>query len=142
MAELVREIIIDARPETVFAFLTDADKHVQWEGTSATIEARPGGTYEVLIAGQHLARGEYVEVVPNERVVHTFGWDMPGNPITPGSTTVTYELIDESGKTRLRMTHSGLPEDAIADHTRGWDHYINRLATVASGGNAGPDVPF
>jgi uncharacterized protein YndB with AHSA1/START domain len=142
MAELVREIIIDARPETVFAFLTDADKHVQWEGTSAKIEARPGGTYEVLIAGQHLARGEYVEVVPNERVVHTFGWDMPGNPITPGSTTVTYELIDESGKTRLRMTHSGLPEDAIADHTRGWDHYINRLATVASGGNAGPDVPF
>jgi len=142
MAELVREIIIDARPETVFAFLTDADKHVQWEGTSATIEARPGGTYEVLIAGQHLARGEYVEVVPNERVVHTFGWDMPGNPITPGSTTVTYELIDESGKTRLRMTHSGLPEDAIADHTRGWDHYINRLATVASGGNAGADLPF
>ena len=68
--------------------------------------ARPGGVYDVLIAGQHRGRGEYVEVVPFERVVHTFGWDMPGNPITPGSTTVTYELFDEDGKTRVRSQHT------------------------------------
>ena len=142
MAELVREIIIDARPETVFAFLTDSEKHLLWEGTEATIDARPGGVYDVLIAGEHRARGEYVEVVPNERVVHTFGWDMPGNPIKPGSTTVTYELIDEHGKTRLRMTHAGLPEDAISEHTHGWDHYLARLAVAGAGGDAGPDTQF
>ena len=37
MAELVREIMIDATPETIWPFLTDPDKHVEWEGTVAEI---------------------------------------------------------------------------------------------------------
>ena len=44
------------------------------------IDARPGGVYRILVASQFLGRGEFVEVVPNERVVFTFGWDMPDNP--------------------------------------------------------------
>lgn len=122
MGELTREILIDASPETVFGFLTDPAKHVQWEGTEAELDPRPGGVYSVLIAGQYQARGEFVEVVPNEKVVHTFGWDMDDNPIAPGSTEVTWELIDEGGKTRLRVTHRGLPDDAVDQHTHGWDH--------------------
>ncbi len=35
--------------------------------------------------------------------------------------------------------HSGLPADAVADHTVGWDHYLDRLATTATGGDPGPD---
>ena len=33
------------------------------------------------------------------------------------------------------------PEDAVADHTGGWDHYLDRLAVASSGGDAGPDAP-
>ena len=29
MAELIREIVIDATPETIWPFLTEADKHVE-----------------------------------------------------------------------------------------------------------------
>jgi uncharacterized protein YndB with AHSA1/START domain len=79
--------------------------------------------------------------VPNEKVVYTFGWEQDGNPITPGSTRVELTLHPEGSKTRLRLVHSGLPDDAVADHTGGWDHYIERLAIVASGGSVGPDVP-
>jgi hypothetical protein len=40
----------------------------------------------------------------------------------------------------LRLTHSGLPSaEQCASHAEGWAHYINRLATVASGRNPGPD---
>ena len=39
-----REVRIDAPPETVYAFLTDADRIVRWMGRKATLEARPGGT--------------------------------------------------------------------------------------------------
>ena len=51
MTELVREIVIDATPETIWPFLTDADKHVEWVGTVAEIDPRPGGIYRVLVGG-------------------------------------------------------------------------------------------
>jgi uncharacterized protein YndB with AHSA1/START domain len=141
MAELQQDILIDANPETVFAFLTDADKHRQWEGTEVELDPRPGGVYRVLVAGEYQAAGEFVEVVPNEKVVMTFGWDMEGNPITPGSTTLEWTLEPEGDKTRLRLRHLGLPDAAAREqHTQGWAHYLHRLSVVAEGGDPGPDT--
>ena len=141
MAELVREIMIDATPETIWPFLTEPGKHVEWDGTVAEIDPRPGGIYRVLVAGQFQSAGEYVEVVEHEKVVFTFGWEQEGNPITPGSTTVEISLHPEGDKTRVRLVHSGLPEDAVSDHGTGWEHYLSRLATAATGGDPGPDQP-
>lgn len=140
MADLVREIMIDATPETIWPFLTDPGRHVEWDGTVAELDPRPGGIYRVLVAGQHPSAGEYVEVVPMEKVVFTFGWDLPDHPIPAGSTTVEITLVPEGDKTRVRLVHSGLPEDAVGDHTVGWDHYLGRLAVRAAGGDPGPDV--
>jgi uncharacterized protein YndB with AHSA1/START domain len=139
MAELVREIMIDATPETIWPFLTEADKHVQWEGTQAELDPRPGGIYRVLVAGEYQAAGEFVEVVPRERLVISFGWDQEDNPITPGSTTVEISLTPEGGKTRLRLVHRGLPDEAVEPHIQGWTHYLDRLAVRAAGGDPGPD---
>ena len=141
MAELVREIMIDATPETIWPFLTDARKHVEWSGTEAELDPRPGGTYRVLMRGEFQSAGEYVAVVPNEKVVYTFGWDQEGHPIPPGSTIVEITLHPEGDKTRVRLVHRGLPEDAVSDHTHGWDHYLGRLAVAAAGGDPGPDTP-
>ncbi|RPI12201.1 MAG: hypothetical protein EHM63_00085 [Actinobacteria bacterium] len=140
MADLVREIMIDATPETIWPYLTQAEKHIEWDGTEAELDARPGGVYRVLVAGQYQAAGEFVEVVPMKKIVYTFGWDQEGNPIKPGSTRVEITLAAEGGKTRLRLVHSGLPADAVSDHTNGWDHYLERLAIRATGGDPGPDV--
>ena len=139
MAELVREIMIDATPETIWPFLTEADRYIEWEGTEAEIDARPGGIYRVLVAGQFPGVGEFVEVVPTSKVVFTFGWEQEGNPITPGSTTVEITLHPEGTKTRVRLVHSGLPADAVDNHTSGWSHYLDRLAIRAAGGDPGPD---
>src|SRR5689334_18263773 len=124
MADLVREIVIDATPETIWPFLTEPDRHVEWNGTVADIDPTPGGAYRVLMAGQFQSAGEYVAVEPMERIVFTFGWDQDGHPIPPGSTTVEITLHPEGCKTRVRLTHRGLPDDAVGDHTRGWDHYL------------------
>jgi uncharacterized protein YndB with AHSA1/START domain len=142
MPDLVKEIVIDATPETVFPFLVESEKHIEWDGTEAELDPRPGGIYRVLVAGQYQAAGEFVEVVPNEKVVYTFGWDQEGNPITPGSTRVEITLQAEGTKTRLRLVHTGLPDDqAVTDHSHGWGHYLDRLATVVVGGTVPPDVP-
>jgi uncharacterized protein YndB with AHSA1/START domain len=141
MAELVREIVVDASPETIWPFLVEPDKHLEWLGTVADIDPRPGGVYRVLLGGQFQSAGEYVEVVPHEKVVFTFGWEQEGNPIRPGSTTVEITLQPEGSKTRVRLAHRGLPDDAIGDHSHGWEHYLGRLAIAAPGGDAGPDTP-
>jgi uncharacterized protein YndB with AHSA1/START domain len=139
MAELVREIVIDASPATIFEYLTLPSKHTEWMGTKAELDARPGGTYRVLVGDKSQSAGEFVEVVPDEKVVFTFGWDQPDHPIPAGSTQVEISLLPEGDKTRVRLVHSGLPEDAVSDHTKGWDHYLARLATVGAGGRVGPD---
>jgi uncharacterized protein YndB with AHSA1/START domain len=140
MTQLVREVVIRASPSTIYPFLTDPAQHVLWMGTEADLEPYPGGKYRVLALGVHPGVGEFLEVVPNEKVVFTFGWDEPDHPIPAGSTEVEITLIPEGEKTRVRLTHRGLPEDAITDHENGWDFYLNRLAVAATGGNAGPEV--
>ena len=141
MAELVREIHIKAGPEVVFDYLVDPAKHVEWGGTEAVLDPRPGGIYQVLMGGTHQSAGEFLEVVPNERVVFSFGWAEPGHPIPSGSTRVEISLVPDDLGTMVRLTHSGLPEDAVSDHSGGWDHYLDRLEVAASGGDPSPDRP-
>ena len=74
MADLVREIMIDATPETIWPFLTEAERYIEWEGTEAEIDARPGGIYRVLVQGQHQGVGEFVEVEPMARQLAWRAW--------------------------------------------------------------------
>jgi uncharacterized protein YndB with AHSA1/START domain len=141
MAELTREVLMDATPATIFPFLVDPAQHLRWMGTTAELDPRPGGAYRVLVQGRHPGVGEFVEVVPERKVVFTFGWDEPDHPIPARSTEVEITLTPEGDKTMVRFVHRGLPDDAVRDHTQGWDHYLDRLATVATGGQVGPDAP-
>lgn len=140
MAELTRELVMDASPATIFPFLIDPTQHVRWMGTKVELDPRAGGIYRVLAQGKHPGVGEFVEVVPDRRVVFTFGWDEPNHPIPAGSTEVEITLTPDGDKTRVRLIHRGLPDDAVSDHTHGWDHYLDRLATVSAGGEVGPDI--
>ena len=139
MAELVREIMIDATPETIWPFLVEPEMLVEWHGSEAEIDPRPGGVYRVLVAGQHQSAGEYVEVEPLKKVVFTFGWEQEGHPIPPGSTTIEITLQPEGHKTRVRLVHRGLPDDAVENHGDGWAHYLQRLAVRVGGGDPGAD---
>jgi uncharacterized protein YndB with AHSA1/START domain len=142
-----REITIDASPETVWQFLVDPDKMERWLGSEITIDPRPGGDYRVdVMANNNLAKGEYLEVDPPHRLVHTFGWETSRNPemaklVPPGSTRLEFELEPTDGGTKLTFRHVGLPTDeAIRNHGIGWDHYLERLRVLAAGGDPGPDV--
>jgi uncharacterized protein YndB with AHSA1/START domain len=137
---VVRETEIEARPETVFGFLVEPDKMVRWMGRTADLDARPGGIFRVDINGEHVARGEYVEVVPHERVVFTWGWEGEGS-VRPGESTVEVTLEPIAAGTRVRLVHRDLPSEAsMASHGHGWDNYVPRLTVAAAGGDPGPDA--
>jgi uncharacterized protein YndB with AHSA1/START domain len=141
VAELIveREIRIEAAPEVVFPYFTDPDKMLRWKGREAKLEPTPGGVYRVELNDRDTAVGEYVEIDPPRRVVFTWGW--AGNDgVPPGSSTVEITLTPDGDATVVRLTHRGLPdENAIEQHAHGWDHYIERLAIAAVGGDPGPD---
>ena len=134
-----REVQIAAPPATVFAFLTDPEKILNWMGTEAKTEAHPGGLYLLKGVGKRAARGVFREVVPVHRLAYSFGWE--GDPeVPPDSSLIEIDLIDRDGGTLLRMTHSGLPTAAqCAGHNRGWAHYLGRLSIAASGRDPGAD---
>lgn len=136
---IVVERSIAAPPSVVYAYLTESDKWARWQGVTASLDARTGGLFRMSMPDGLTARGEFVDLVPDERVVFTWGWiDHPGLP--PGSSTVEIELAAEGDGTRLRLTHRGLPSDEIPIHVAGWTHYVPRLDVVATGGDPGPDT--
>ena len=139
--EVVKELTIKASPATIFPYLIDPALIVQWMGTRASLDPVPGGEYHVLCGGVNPSAGSFVEVVLNEKVVFTFGWDLPGHPIPAGSTEVEITLTPVGDHTLLRLTHRGLPTDAMSDHLRGWNYYLGRLEMVIDGVDPGPDAP-
>ena len=137
---LERDIWIAAQPQTIFPFFTDPAKLTRWKGVKATLEPQPGGIYRANISGKTTISGRYVEVSPYNRVVFTWGWEGEDSAVPVGSSTVEINLIPEGKGTRLFLRHSNLPnEQETQAHAVGWDHYLPRLAEVASGGDAGPD---
>lgn len=130
---------IAAPPETVFAYFTDPAQYVQWMGARATLEAVPGGVYQVTMRDGVTASGRFVEVDPPHRLVFTWGWDRD-DAVPPGSTRVVVTFDDDRGGTRVVLRHYDLPSDGQRDHHRGgWEVYLSRLATRVATGDAGPD---
>jgi uncharacterized protein YndB with AHSA1/START domain len=138
--DLVVERHVAAPPEKVFSYFTDAERWTAWQGTEADIDLVPGGNWRVNVTGNGFASGRVVEVVENERVVFTWGWEQ-GPPVLPGSTTVVIELVPDANGTLIRLTHKGLPADQVDVHRYGWEHYVSRLAAVAGNRDPGPNAP-
>ena len=137
--DLIVERRVPVPPERVFAYFTDADKWMAWQGTEAEIELVPGGVWRVNVTGDGFASGRVLEVVENKRVVFTWGWEQ-GPPVPPGSTRVVIELVPDGRGTLIRLTHSGLPPDQIEVHRYGWEHFVPRLAAVSHGRVPGPNT--
>ncbi|HUG14302.1 MAG TPA: SRPBCC domain-containing protein [Thermomicrobiales bacterium] len=133
-----REIRVNAEPDTVFEFLTDPEKLVQWMGTTAELEPRPGGKFRLSYDGEHVARGEYMEIDRPRRVVLSWGWEGEGAATQPGASVVTFSLVADGNDTIVRMTHSGLVGDEIASHSAGWDMFLPNL--VGAGSGAAPNA--
>ena len=142
MTEVVVTRMIAASPAIVFSFFADIGRWTSWQGVDGEIELRPGGAFRVRMPGAQVASGRVVEVVPDQRLVFTWGWEGANSPVPPGATTVVIELEPDGAGTLLRLTHSELSPPPVAEHHRlGWERYLERLRVRAQGGDPGPDSP-
>ena len=135
-----REVLIDARPDTVWEMLVDEKEAIRWMGLAAAFDLRCGGRYRVEVVPGQIACGEFVEIDPPNRLVYTWGWESERIGVPPGSTTVVLELVPRGNATLLRLTHGNLPSTGSAEsHAHGWTHYLDRLSVLATGGDPGRD---
>jgi len=132
---VVQTLRISARPETVWRYWTDPARMCDWWGAAAELDPRPGGTCVVEMDGGGVMRGEYVELVPHERIVFTFGWDPTGSGpvVAPGSTLVEITLTPDGDDTILALRHTGLPIAARDEHRAGWGHFLPLLVAAVGG---------
>ena len=133
-------------PETVFDYFTDPDKYRRWKGIEAELDARPGGSYRVLMRPQVWVSGRYVTVDRPNRLVMTWGFESPlelpdfAQQVTPGSSTVEFTFVPDGDGTIIRVRHTELPSmESVGFHTRGWNNYLERLVIVLDGKDPGVD---
>ncbi len=124
---------IGAPPETVWRYWVDPVRVASWWGVATRLEAEPGGAYRVEMETGSVMVGEFLELVPYERIVFGFGWDgvAPGEPLAPGSTQVEVTLAPDGTGTRLTVRHHDMPAARWFDHATGWDHFLAVLADRA-----------
>ena len=129
--------LVPAPPREVFRWLVRPELLVRWLGIDAQLEPWPGGRFRFEITDGEWCSGRYLEVVPDRRVVVTWGWDSGAIPVPPGSSTVTIDLLEHPDGTLVNLAHSDLAPEARQLHAEGWSRFLPRLAAVVAGRDPG-----
>jgi uncharacterized protein YndB with AHSA1/START domain len=137
--------VLRAPPERVYRAFLDADAMAKWlpphgfTGKVHEIDARVGGRYRMSFTnfssgGSHSFGGEWKELVPGERIVHTDRFD---DPNLPGEMLVTITLRKVFCGTEVDIVQSGIPSaiPPAACHL-GWQESLAQLAQLVE-----PDIP-
>jgi uncharacterized protein (TIGR03086 family) len=133
-----KSVLVPLSADETFALITQPDRLRRWQAITARVDLRAGGDYRWTIIPGHSVAGTFTEVEPGRRVVFTWGWE--GSPdLPPGASTVIITLEPAAGGTRVHLAHEGLTGEQEASHAAGWTHYLDRLVTAATAGDAGPD---
>jgi len=133
-----KSVLVPLGADETFALITQPDRLRRWQAITARVDLRAGGAYRWTIVPGHTVCGTFTEVEPGRRVVFTWGWEDSGE-LPPGASTVIVTLEPAEGGTLVRLVHEGLTGEQAANHAEGWSHYLDRLVTAASQGDAGAD---
>lgn len=137
--------VLRSPAERIYRAFITPDALVKWlppHGFTARVhqfEARVGGRFRMSFthfAGgkEHAFGGEYVELVPHERLRYT---DRFEDPNLPGVIQVTVLLRPVSCGTELTITQEGVPAVIPAEACYlGWQESLNLLAQLVE-----PEIP-
>ena len=137
--------VLRARPERVYKAFLDADAVAKWlppYGFTCKVhqlDAKVGGTHRMSFTNfgsghGHSFGGEYLELVPGERIRYTDRFD---DPNLPGEMLTTVTLKAVSCGTELSVVQEGVPAVIPVDMCYlGWQESLAQLATLVE-----PEIP-
>ncbi|MFT3957103.1 MAG: SRPBCC family protein [Piscinibacter sp.] len=137
--------VLSAPPERVYRAFLEADALVRWlppYGFTCQVhhlEARVGGTHRMSFRNfgsghSHSFGGEYLELVPSEKLRYTDRFD---DPNLPGQMQVTVSLRQVVCGTELDIVQEGVPEAIPVEMCYlGWQESLAQLARLVE-----PEIP-
>ena len=137
--------VLRAPPEKVYRAVLEAEALAKWlppYGFTCTVhqfEAKVGGSFRMSFrnfstGNGHSFGGEYLELVPNQRIRYTDRFD---DPNLPGLIQVTVTLKPVSCGTDLGIVQEGIPEVIPVEMCYlGWQESLEALAKLVE-----PEIP-
>ena len=137
--------VLATKPEKVFRAFLDAEAMAKWlppYGFTCKVhhlEAKVGGTFRMSFTNftansGHSFGGEYLEIVPNERIRYT---DVFDDPNLPGEIQTTIVLKPVSCGTDIEIVQEGLPETSPVEMCHlGWQESLAQLKRLVE-----PEIP-
>jgi len=137
--------VLKTSPDKVYRAFLEASALAKWlppYGFTCTVhhlDAKVGGTFRMSFhnfgsGNGHSFGGEYLELVPNERIRYT---DKFEDPNLPGVLEVTVALTHVICGTELNVTQAGIPEMIPLEMCYlGWQESLEQLAKLVE-----PDIP-
>jgi len=131
--------VIRAAPERIYRAFLDADAMAKWlppYGFTCKVhhmDVRVGGTFRMSFTNftsghGHAFGGEYLDLVPNERIRYTDKFD---DPSLPGAMETTVSLRPVSCGTELTIVQEGIPEVIPVEMCHlGWQESLAQLQTL------------
>jgi uncharacterized protein YndB with AHSA1/START domain len=131
--------VLRATPERIYRAFLDPDAMAKWlppngfTGKVHHLDARVGGTCRMSFTNfttgrSHSFGGEYLELVPNERIRYTDRFD---DPNLPGTMQTTVSLKQVSCGTELNIVQEGIPESIPPEACYlGWQESLALLAQL------------
>ena len=139
---------IKASPEKIYKAFTDPDAYAAWlpphgfVGKVHSMDARVGGKFRMSFytatkSWSNTFGGEYVELVPYSKIVHTDRFETD-DPSMQGEMRVTITLTPKDGGTLLEVVQEGIPAGpATSGAPYGWAQSLDKLAQLVE-----PELPF
>ena len=131
--------VLRAPPERLYRAFLNPDAMAKWlppngfTGKVHHLDAKVGGTYKMSFTNfatgnSHSFGGEYLELIPHERIRHTDKFD---DPNLPGTMQVTVSFRKVFCGTELNIVQEGIPE-AIPPEAcyLGWQESLTLLAKL------------
>jgi uncharacterized protein YndB with AHSA1/START domain len=137
--------VFATKPEKVYRAFTDADAMAKWlppHGFTCKVhsmDAKVGGKFRMSFTNfttgnSHSFGGEYLELVPHERIRYTDTFD---DPNLPGVMHVTVTLREVSVGTEVHIEQSGIPALIPLEACYlGWQQSLTQLAKLVE-----PHIP-
>ena len=136
--------VLKSTPERVYKAFLNPEAMAKWlpphgfTGKVHSMDARVGGTYKMSFTNHstgssHSFGGEYLELVPNQRIVHTDKFDAG----LVGTMKVTVEIRKVMVGVELNITQEGVPDEIPAEACYlGWGESLDLLKQLVE-----PQIP-
>lgn len=139
--------LIKAKPEKIYNAFLDPDALAAWlppHGMVArthSLEPRVGGRFRMSFytpnkSWSNTFGGEYVELVPFSKIVHTDRFETD-DPTMQGEMRFTITLKPVEGGTLVEVEQTGIPAPVAGGSPYGWSQSFEKLALLVE-----PELPF